>query len=211
MSKVYHVWLGVAPTPHPNYKRLFQLVTKQIILYRSMECTLYHLVWVVGEWLVKKLKIVKKLSGLCAYNAVSFFFSLQRDLKITSCIRRSFLWRSPAKFGIAFFKDYLAPAALGAASSEGHQLHWAQLFFWRLPGTSYLGHDFISKPPATLGAKTTRHQLHWTQLPLKTTSCIGRSSLWRPPAALGAAFFEDNQAPAALGTTSHQNHQLHWT
>ena len=35
-----------------------------MILYRSMECTLYHLVLVVGGWLVKKLKIVEKLSGL---------------------------------------------------------------------------------------------------------------------------------------------------
>ena len=35
-----------------------------MILYRSTECILYHLVWVVGGWLVKMLKIVEKLSGL---------------------------------------------------------------------------------------------------------------------------------------------------
>ena len=33
-------------------------------LYRSMERILYHLVLVVGGWLVKMLKIVEKLSGL---------------------------------------------------------------------------------------------------------------------------------------------------
>ncbi len=26
-----------------------------------MECILYHLMWVVSEWLVKKLKIIEKL------------------------------------------------------------------------------------------------------------------------------------------------------
>ena len=34
-----------------------------MILYRSKEFILYHLVWVVDGWLVKKLKIVEKLSG----------------------------------------------------------------------------------------------------------------------------------------------------
>ena len=35
-----------------------------MILYRFMECIIYHLVWVIGGWLAKKLKIVEKLGGL---------------------------------------------------------------------------------------------------------------------------------------------------
>ena len=33
-----------------------------MILYQSMERILYHLLWVVGGWFVKKLKIVEKLN-----------------------------------------------------------------------------------------------------------------------------------------------------
>ena len=62
--KVHYVSLGVAPTPHPNHKKSFQVFSIQMIFYRSMERILYHLVWVDGGWLVKKLKIVEKLSGL---------------------------------------------------------------------------------------------------------------------------------------------------
>ncbi len=62
--KVHYVSLGVAPTLHPNHKKPFHRFTKQINLYRSMERILYHLVLVVGGWLVKMLKIVEKLSGL---------------------------------------------------------------------------------------------------------------------------------------------------
>ena len=35
-----------------------------MILYRSMECIIYHLLLVVVVWLVKMLKIVEKLGGL---------------------------------------------------------------------------------------------------------------------------------------------------
>ena len=35
-----------------------------MILYRSKEYSLYHLVLVFGGWLVNKSKIVEKLSGL---------------------------------------------------------------------------------------------------------------------------------------------------
>ena len=55
--------LGVAPTLHSNHKKMFHRFAKQINLYRSMERILYHLVLVVGGWLVKMLKIVEKLSG----------------------------------------------------------------------------------------------------------------------------------------------------
>ena len=34
-----------------------------MILYRSLVCTLYHLVVVVGGWLLKRLKFSKKLGG----------------------------------------------------------------------------------------------------------------------------------------------------
>ncbi len=62
--KVHYVSLGVAPTLHPNHKKSFPRFTKQINLYRSMERILYHLVLVVGGWLLKMLKIVEELSGL---------------------------------------------------------------------------------------------------------------------------------------------------
>ena len=35
-----------------------------MILYRSMECIIYHLLLVVVVWLVEMLKNVEKLSGL---------------------------------------------------------------------------------------------------------------------------------------------------
>ena len=38
----------------------FRILAKQMILYRFMERILYHLVWVVGGWLVEMLKIVEK-------------------------------------------------------------------------------------------------------------------------------------------------------
>ena len=62
--KVYYVSLGAAPTIHPNHRKSFNRFTKQMILYQSMKRIFYHLVLVVGGWLVKMLKIVEKLSGL---------------------------------------------------------------------------------------------------------------------------------------------------
>ena len=62
--KVHYVSLSAAPTIHPNYKKWFHRFTKQMILYRSMECIIYHLLLVVVVWLVKMLKIVEKLGGL---------------------------------------------------------------------------------------------------------------------------------------------------
>ena len=53
--KLHDVWLGVAPTPRLSYKKSFRRFIKQMIFYRFTERNLYHLVLVVGGWLVKKL------------------------------------------------------------------------------------------------------------------------------------------------------------
>ena len=62
--KVRYVSLRAAPTIHQNHKKWFHSFTKQLILYRSVECIIYHPLLVVVVWLVKMLKIVEKLSGL---------------------------------------------------------------------------------------------------------------------------------------------------
>lgn len=43
-----------------------------------MERILYHLMWVVGGWLVKKLKIAEKLSG----SATIFSYVVRRSISI---------------------------------------------------------------------------------------------------------------------------------
>ena len=60
--KLHYVWLAVALTPRLNYKKSLRRLTKQMILYRSTERSLYHLVLVVGGWLAKRLKIFEKLA-----------------------------------------------------------------------------------------------------------------------------------------------------
>ena len=49
-------------------------------LYRSMERILYHLVLVVGGWLVKMLKIVEKLGGLYGSAAITICNSCAESL-----------------------------------------------------------------------------------------------------------------------------------
>ena len=50
--------------PHAEIiKKLNHRFTKKRILYRSMIRNLYHLVLVVGVWLLKRLKIFENLSG----------------------------------------------------------------------------------------------------------------------------------------------------
>ena len=50
----HFVSLSAAPTIHPNHEKLFHWFA---ILYRSMECIIYHLVLVGGLW--KSWKFLK--------------------------------------------------------------------------------------------------------------------------------------------------------
>ena len=79
IASVFLIWLSALKiflenphyVSHPNHKKSFHRIAKQMNLYRSMEHIFYHLVLVVGGWLVKMLKIIEKLNGSASYHMLT--------------------------------------------------------------------------------------------------------------------------------------------
>ena len=71
LFKVHYVLLSAGSIIYPNYKKWFHKITKQINFYSFIEDIIYHLLLVVIVWLVKMLKIVKKLGKLYNFTTIS--------------------------------------------------------------------------------------------------------------------------------------------
>ncbi len=87
--KIQHVQLSTPTTPRLNNIKLWRGIIKKIILYRYSLSNYYHLVLVVGGWLLQKWENFQKNGRVLPFRHHTFVFTVTGDRYLISLLSRA--------------------------------------------------------------------------------------------------------------------------